>query len=67
MSLFVNVTKLLYVSSIPIVLTSRRDFELFFIFYCKSHLSMTTAEAVETFGELNQINTTELILMNFKN
>ena len=67
MSLFVNITKLLYVSSLRIVLTSRRDFELFFIFYCKSHLSMTTAEAVETFGELNQINTTELILMNFKN
>ena len=67
MSLFVNITKLSHVSSLRIVLTSRRGFELFFIFYYKLHLSMTTVETVDSFGEPNQINTTELVLMNLKN
>ena len=67
MSLFVNITKLSHVSSLRIVLTSRRDFELLFIFYYKLHLSMTTVETVDSFGDPNQINTTELVLMNLKN
>ena len=67
MSLFVNITKLSHVSSLQIVLTSRRGFELFFIFYYKLRLSMTTVETVDSFGEPNQINTTELVLMNLKN
>ena len=67
MSLFVNITKLSHVSSLRIVLTSRRGFELFFIFYYKLRLSMTTVETVDSFGEPNQINTTELVLMNLKN
>ena len=67
MSLFVNITKLSHVSSLRIVLTSRRGFELLFIFYYKLRLSMTTVETVDSFGEPNQINTTELVLMNLKN
>ena len=67
MSLFVNITKLSHVSSLRIVLTSRQGFELLFIFYYKLHLSMTNVETVDSFGDPNQINTTELVLMNLKN